>query len=49
MKFGRFGEILSNDIFAFMMLKFYDFGERVIFGSGFGLKSVDFSRDLGDF
>ena len=49
MKFGRFGEILFNDIFVFMVSKFYDFGERVIFGSGDGLKSVDFSRDLGDF
>ena len=25
-----------------MVSKFYDFGERVIFSSGFGLKSVDF-------
>ena len=48
-KFGRFGAILSNDIFVFMVSKFYDFGERVIFGSGDGLKSVDFTRDLGDF
>ena len=48
-KFGRFGEIFSNDIFVFMVSKFYDFGERVIFGSGVGLKSVDFSRGLGDF
>ena len=31
------------------MLKFYDFGERIIFGSGFGLKSIDFSSGLGDF
>ena len=30
-------------------VNFYDFGERVIFGSGDGLKSVDFSRVLGDF
>ena len=38
MKLGRFGAILSNDIFVFMVSKFYDFGERVIFGSGDGLK-----------
>ena len=49
MKFGRFGAILSNDIFVFMVSKFYDFGESVIFGSGDRLKSVDFSRDLGEF
>ena len=49
MKFGRFGEILFNDIFVFMVSKFYYFGERVIFGSGDGLKSVDFTMDLGDF
>ena len=48
-KFGRFGEILFNDIFVFMVSKFYYFGERVIFGSGDGLKSVDFTSDLGDF
>ena len=49
MKLGRFGAILSNDIFVFMVSKFYDFGERVIFGSGDGLQSVDFTSDLGDF
>ena len=49
MKFGRFGEIFSKDIFVFMVSKFYDFGERVFFGSGDGLKSVDFTSDLGDF
>ena len=48
-KFGRSGAIFSKDIFVFMVSKFYDFGERVFFGSGDGLKSVDFTSDLGDF
>ena len=32
-----------------MVSKFYDFGERMIFGSGIWLKSIDFSRVVGDF
>ena len=35
--------------FWILVVKFYDFGESVIFGSGDRLKSVDFTRDLGDF
>ena len=40
---------MNVHFFGFWMSKFYDFGERVIFGSGIGLKSVDFTRGLVDF